>query len=298
MRGGASGVDAAGFQPVTEGEQGRAVGCIFLGVYPADPVGRQHAGRMPRYAGRVGSPLVTRRRAPPTNAQGMDRTAVRRLPRSLQAGDVAVSRIPQILVRAPRRSGPGQRPRIHNSNGIFVPGHAQDCRQWTPPISRSGRDAVAGEPTGKREQGGAVDGVGVGLHPLDMVRDDDGEQLAGAACSDEIGEKAAVQCPSIELPSVKPRYSERGQSSKAPGFAGGYLLERWQLEGRRVTGVDLYRHMVESWLERDSGKHEFDIGRKQRIVQHVAGALWRSGGQTWTARQMEDWPAGFMEETP
>jgi hypothetical protein len=75
-------------------------------------------------------------------------------------------------------------------------------------------------------------------------------------------------------------------------------IERWQLEGRRVTGVDLYRHMVQSWLERDSGKHEFDIDHKQRIMEHVAAELWRSGGRTWTARQMEDWLAGFMDATP
>jgi hypothetical protein len=75
-------------------------------------------------------------------------------------------------------------------------------------------------------------------------------------------------------------------------------IERWQMEGRRVTGADLYRHIVQSWLEWDSGKHEFDIDHKQRIMEHVAAALWRSGGRTWTARQMEDWLAGFMDATP
>ena len=74
-------------------------------------------------------------------------------------------------------------------------------------------------------------------------------------------------------------------------------LERWQLEGRRVTGVDLYRHMVLSWLERDSGKHEFDIDHKLQIMEYVAAELWRTTGRTWTARQMEDWLARFMERT-
>ena len=75
-------------------------------------------------------------------------------------------------------------------------------------------------------------------------------------------------------------------------------IEQWQMEGKRVTGVDLYRHMVESWLERDSGKHEFDIDHKQRIMEHVAAALWQTGGRSWTARQMEDWLAAFMDTTP
>ena len=74
-------------------------------------------------------------------------------------------------------------------------------------------------------------------------------------------------------------------------------LERWQLEGRRVTGVDLYRHMVLSWLERDSGKHEFDIDHKLQIMEYMAAELWRTTGRTWTARQMEDWLARFMERT-
>ncbi len=31
-------------------------------------------------------------------------------------------------------------------------------------------------------------------------------------------------------------------------------IERWKAEGRRVTGLMLYRHMVLSWLERDHGQ--------------------------------------------
>jgi uncharacterized protein YjbI with pentapeptide repeats len=75
-------------------------------------------------------------------------------------------------------------------------------------------------------------------------------------------------------------------------------IERWQLEGRRVTGVDLYRHMVQSWLERDTGKHELETEHKLQMMEHVAAALWRSDRSTWTARQMEDWLAGFLDATP
>ena len=73
-------------------------------------------------------------------------------------------------------------------------------------------------------------------------------------------------------------------------------LEKWQLEGRRVTGVLLYQHMVSSWLERDAGKHEFDPEHKQRIMEHVAAQLWRSGNRAWTARAMDDWLAGFLRQ--
>ncbi len=75
-------------------------------------------------------------------------------------------------------------------------------------------------------------------------------------------------------------------------------IERWNLEGRRVTGVDLYRHMVQSWLERDAGKHELETDHKQQMMEHIAAELWRSGSRTWTARQMEDWLTEFLEATP
>ncbi len=75
-------------------------------------------------------------------------------------------------------------------------------------------------------------------------------------------------------------------------------IERWKMEGRRVTGVDLYRHMVLSWLERDAGKHEFDGEHKQQMMEHVAAQLWRGGSRTWTARRMDDWLVEFLEATP
>ena len=75
-------------------------------------------------------------------------------------------------------------------------------------------------------------------------------------------------------------------------------IERWKLEGRRVTGVDLYRHMVLSWLERDTGKHELEADHKQQIMEQVAARLHRAGSRVWTARQMEDWLAEFLDATP
>ena len=53
-------------------------------------------------------------------------------------------------------------------------------------------------------------------------------------------------------------------------------IERWKMEGRRVTGVDLYGHMVLSWLERDTGRHQLTPDHRQ-LMEHFAAALWRSG---------------------
>ena len=73
-------------------------------------------------------------------------------------------------------------------------------------------------------------------------------------------------------------------------------IEQWKLEGRRVTGVDLYRHMVLSWLERDTGKHQITPDHKQRMMEAFAAELWRSGQRSWTVGRLEDWLAEFLAQ--
>jgi len=75
-------------------------------------------------------------------------------------------------------------------------------------------------------------------------------------------------------------------------------IERWKLEGRRVTGVDLYREMVLSWLERDAGKHQLTPGHKQQLMEHFAAALWRSGKRAWTVDDLENWLIAFLRARP
>src|SRR5207248_312576 len=45
-------------------------------------------------------------------------------------------------------------------------------------------------------------------------------------------------------------------------------IERWKAEGKRVTGLMLYRHMVRSWLERDQGKHQLTPDHKQALMEY------------------------------
>jgi WD40 repeat protein/uncharacterized protein YjbI with pentapeptide repeats len=71
-------------------------------------------------------------------------------------------------------------------------------------------------------------------------------------------------------------------------------LERWKREGRRVTGVSLYRHLVLSWLERDRGKHQLTPDHKQALMEHLAAALWRSGQLYWTVETVEQWLIDFL----
>jgi WD40 repeat protein len=75
-------------------------------------------------------------------------------------------------------------------------------------------------------------------------------------------------------------------------------IEQWKAEGRRVTGLMLYRHMVRSWLERDQGKHQLMPDHKQALMEHFAAELWRSGERSWTVENLEQWLIDFLEARP
>jgi WD40 repeat protein len=75
-------------------------------------------------------------------------------------------------------------------------------------------------------------------------------------------------------------------------------LERLRMDGRAVRGVTLYRNMVQSWLERDTGKHQITPDHKQRLMEHLAAALWRSGRRTWGVEELEQWLIDFLEANP
>ncbi|HEV7667869.1 MAG TPA: pentapeptide repeat-containing protein [Thermoanaerobaculia bacterium] len=75
-------------------------------------------------------------------------------------------------------------------------------------------------------------------------------------------------------------------------------LEQWKLEGRKVTGVTLYREMVASWLERDAGKHTLTMDHKLRLMERFAAELWISGKRAWSAEDLEQWLIDFLDDTP
>jgi WD40 repeat protein/uncharacterized protein YjbI with pentapeptide repeats len=72
-------------------------------------------------------------------------------------------------------------------------------------------------------------------------------------------------------------------------------LEKWKAEGNRVTGLTLYRFVVEEWLLRDQGKHQIIPEHKQMLMEHVAAALVRAGLRSWSASQLEQWLMDFLE---
>ena len=72
-------------------------------------------------------------------------------------------------------------------------------------------------------------------------------------------------------------------------------LEEWKAAGKPVTGLTLYRFVVEEWLLRDLGKHQFTPEHKQMLMERVAAELLRSGARTWSAVQLEQWLMDFLD---
>jgi WD40 repeat protein/uncharacterized protein YjbI with pentapeptide repeats len=72
-------------------------------------------------------------------------------------------------------------------------------------------------------------------------------------------------------------------------------LEQWKAAGEQVTGLTLYRFVVEEWLLRDQGKHQFNPEHKQMLMEHIAAELVRSGGRSWSASQLEQWLMTFLD---
>ncbi|MGI8426512.1 MAG: pentapeptide repeat-containing protein [Actinomycetota bacterium] len=65
-----------------------------------------------------------------------------------------------------------------------------------------------------------------------------------------------------------------------------------------MTGAMLYGHMVRSWLERDRGKHQLAPEHKERLMEHCAADLWRSGARVWEIDRLEQWLVDFLGAHP
>lgn len=75
-------------------------------------------------------------------------------------------------------------------------------------------------------------------------------------------------------------------------------LEQWKAEGRRITGLTLYRFLVEEWLLRDQGKHQIVPDHKQMLMEYIAAELVRSKQRVWTATELDQWLMDFLMAHP
>ena len=71
-------------------------------------------------------------------------------------------------------------------------------------------------------------------------------------------------------------------------------LEQARLRGEIVTGVSLYRHVAQSWLERDTGKHQLAPDHKLRLMEHLAWQPWTRGQRSWHIDDVEGWLVDFL----
>ncbi|MEV4138503.1 pentapeptide repeat-containing protein [Dactylosporangium sp. NPDC049742] len=76
------------------------------------------------------------------------------------------------------------------------------------------------------------------------------------------------------------------------------FIETAKLQGRAVRAVDLYGEVVERWLARDSGKHTLLPDHKHLLMEAIAAEIWRSGRNSWTAGDVDDWLLDLLHQRP
>ncbi len=60
-------------------------------------------------------------------------------------------------------------------------------------------------------------------------------------------------------------------------------------KNEKITNITIYRGVIESWLERDTGKHTLAIAHKKLLMEHLAAAFWKSGQKAWNITHLENW---------
>ena len=75
-------------------------------------------------------------------------------------------------------------------------------------------------------------------------------------------------------------------------------IEELSLRGEVIQGVTLYKSMVDNWLARDTGKHQFSPQHKKQLMEYLAAALWRTGQRQWTVDDLDEWLDNFLYDNP
>ena len=75
-------------------------------------------------------------------------------------------------------------------------------------------------------------------------------------------------------------------------------IEQLSLRGETIQGVTLYQSMVDSWLSRDTGKHQFSPQHKKQLMEYLAAALWKSGQRQWSVDDLDEWLDDFLYNNP
>ncbi len=75
-------------------------------------------------------------------------------------------------------------------------------------------------------------------------------------------------------------------------------LEEDRKTGKSISGVSLYRRVVDRWLDRDDGKHQIKSDHKLQLASHLAALLWKQKQSALPAKEIEDWFMGWLMDNP
>ncbi len=75
-------------------------------------------------------------------------------------------------------------------------------------------------------------------------------------------------------------------------------LEEDRKAGKAISGVSLYRRVVDRWLNRDNGKHQIKSDHKLQLAAHLAALLWEQKQTSLPASEIEDWFMGWLADNP
>ncbi|OZY87545.1 hypothetical protein CBP51_11410 [Cellvibrio mixtus] len=75
-------------------------------------------------------------------------------------------------------------------------------------------------------------------------------------------------------------------------------LEEDRKAGKAISGVSLYRRVVDRWLNRDDGKHHIKSDHKLQLASHLAALLWRQKQSALSASEIENWFMGWLMDNP
>lgn len=75
-------------------------------------------------------------------------------------------------------------------------------------------------------------------------------------------------------------------------------IERWQAEGRAITGATLYRQVAREWLIRDKEKQRFQPEDKEQLAAALAAHLWQTRQRGLSAKALETWLGVWLSQQP
>ncbi|MDP2219553.1 MAG: PQQ-binding-like beta-propeller repeat protein [Hydrogenophaga sp.] len=75
-------------------------------------------------------------------------------------------------------------------------------------------------------------------------------------------------------------------------------IERWQAEGRSISGATLYRQVAREWLIRDKEKQSFHPEDKEQLAAALAAHLWQTQQRGLSAKALETWLGTWLAQQP